>query len=469
MPAKKIIDLIEKNKVEFVDLRFTDTRGKEQHVSIKSHQIDQDFFEMGKAFDGSSIAGWRSIASSDMVLKPDIETAVMDPFAEISTLILRCDVYDPETLSSYSRDPRAVAKRAETYLKQTGIGDEVYFGPEPEFFIFDDVRWKNDINRAFFSVDSHEAAWNSDKKIPEGNYGHRPSIKGGYFPVPPVDSSSDLRAQMCLILEQMGVTVELHHHEVSTAGQCEIGTRFNTLLKKADEMQILKYVVQNVAHQYGKTATFMPKPLVGDNGSGMHCHQSLIKNNQNLFSGDQYAGLSEMALYYIGGILKHAKALNAFTNPGTNSYKRLVPGFEAPVFLAYGASNRSAAIRIPYCMQPKGKRIEVRFPDATANPYLAFSAMLMAGLDGIAKRILPADAMDLDLYELTEQEAKSIPTVCFSLESALEHLSQDSEFLLAGNVFNLDLIHAYIEMKQQEVQRLRKATHPLEFEMYYSL
>ncbi len=471
MASKQIMDLIEKNKVEFVDLRFTDTLGKEQHVAIRANQVDSDFFEMGKMFDGSSIAGWRGIAASDMVLKPDADTAVMDPFSKISSLILRCDVYDPHTMKSYERDPRSVAKRAEEYLKKTGIADNCFFGPEPEFFIFDDVRFNIDMKGASYSIDSHEAAWNSDKEISNGNLGHRPPVKGGYFPVPPVDSTSDLRAEMCLNLEKMGLKVELHHHEVSTGGQCEIGTVFGTLVNKADQMQILKYVVHNTAHQHGKTATFMPKPLVGDNGSGMHCHQSLMKDNQNIFAGENYAGLSETALFYIGGILKHAKALNAFTNPGTNSYRRLVPGFEAPVYLAYGACNRSAAIRIPHVMQPRARRIEVRFPDALANPYLAFSAMLMAGLDGIQNRIYPGEACDQDLYHLNAHEAKSLrlDTICFSLENALENLILDKDFLLAGNVFSQDLLNAYIEIKQQEIQRLRQTTHPLEFEMYYSL
>lgn len=469
MAYKKIVDLIKKNNVEFVDLRFTDTLGKDQHVAIRANTVDEEFIEMGKMFDGSSIAGWKGIEASDMVLLPDIDTAVMDPFSQHPSLIVRCDVLNPDSMKPYERDPRAVAKRAEKYLKDSGVADSCYMGPEPEFFIFDDVRFRVDMNGSFYSIDSVEAAWNSDKQNGSGNLGHRPAVKGGYFPVPPVDSSSDLRAEMCMTLEKMGLSVELHHHEVATAGQCEIGTRFNTLLKKADEMQILKYVVHNVACKHGKTATFMPKPLVGDNGSGMHCHQSLVKGSQNLFAGDHYAKLSETALYYIGGILKHAKALNAFTNPSTNSYRRLVPGFEAPVYLAYGACNRSAAIRIPHTMQPKARRIEVRFPDPIANPYLAFSAMLMAGLDGIAKRIHPGDAVDEDLYDSELSVAKSLQTVCFSLESALEHLKNNHDFLLAGDVFNRDLINAYIALKEREIARLRKTTHPLEFEMYYSL
>jgi glutamine synthetase len=469
MTYKKIVEMIKKNAVEFVDLRFTDTLGKDQHVAIRASLVDEDFLEMGKVFDGSSIAGWKGIEASDMVLLPDPDTAVMDPFSQRPSLILRCDVLNPGTMQPYERDPRAVAKRAEKYLKDSGVADACYMAPEPEFFIFDDVRFRTEMNSAFYHIDSIEGAWNSDKQNASGNLGHRPPVKGGYFPVPPVDSSSDLRAEMCVTLEKMGLSVELHHHEVATAGQCEIGTLFRTLLKKADEMQLLKYVVHNTAYKQGKTATFMPKPLFGDNGSGMHCHQSLTKNNQNLFAGDHYAGLSETALHYIGGILKHAKALNAFTNPSTNSYKRLVPGFEAPVYLAYGACNRSAAIRIPHTIQPKARRIEVRFPDPMANPYLAFSAMLMAGLDGIEKRIHPGEAIDQDLYDTLYSPAKSIQTVCFSLESALEHLQQDHAFLLTGNVFNTDLINAYIHLKNQEIQRLRKLPHPLEFEMYYSL
>jgi glutamine synthetase len=469
MSFKAISELITTNHIEFVDLRFTDTRGKEQHVALRSHQVDAAFLEIGKMFDGSSIAGWRSIAVSDMMLKADPDTAIIDPFCETPTLILRCDVIDPQTMQPYNRDPRAVAKRAEKYLHETKIADQCFFGPEPEFFIFDDVRWEIEMNAASYFIDSHEAAWNSGKEISTGNLGHRPAIKGGYFPVPPVDSSNAIRAEMCLLLEKMGLVVEAHHHEVATSNQNEISTRFNTLVRKADEMQLLKYVVHNVAYRHGKTATFMPKPLVGDNGSGMHCHQSLLKDNTNLFAGDLYAGLSEMGLYYIGGILKHAKTLNAFTNPTTNSYKRLVPGFEAPVFLAYGSCNRSAAIRIPHCIQPRGRRIEVRFPDAVSNPYLAFAAMLMAGLDGIQKRIHPGNAMDEDLYELDKHEARHINTVCFSLEEALDQLSHDRDFLLAGGVFNNDLIDAYIEMKNQDIQRLRMTTHPVEFDMYYSL
>lgn len=467
--AHQLTEFIHKEKINYVDLRFTDTLGKEQHVTIHSGLIDSEFLETGKMFDGSSIAGWRGIESSDMILLPQIDTAVVDPFASILTLNLRCDVLDPNTQAPYERCPRSVAKRAEKYLIDSGIADTCYFGPEPEFFIFDSVRFGGSINEAFYHIDAHEAAWNSQTKFETGNLGHRPSVKGGYFPVPPVDSLCDLRGEMCLLLEKMGLVVELHHHEVATAGQCEIGTKFNRLLRKADELQILKYVIHNTAKKHNKTATFMPKPLVGDNGNGMHCHQSLSKNGVNLFAGNEAIGLSELALYYIGGILKHAKTLNAFTNPGTNSYKRLIPGFEAPVHLAYGACNRSAAIRIPHVVHPREKRIEVRFPDATANPYFAFSAMLMAGLDGIQKRIHPGQAINEDLYDQSNYHGKSIGSVCFSLENALEHLEQDHEFLLAGNVFSADLISAYIGLKKKEVQKIREATHPLEFELYYSV
>ena len=469
MSAENVLKMIADNEVKFVDLRFTDTKGKEQHVSVPARTVDADFLADGKMFDGSSISGWKHINESDMVLMPDASTAVMDPFTDEATLILRCDILEPNTMTGYDRDPRSIARRAEEYLKSTGIADTAYFGPEPEFFLFDDVRFGTSMKGTFLEIDAQEAAWNSDKKYEEGNTGHRPFVKGGYFPVPPVDSSQDIRSAMSLMAEQMGLVVEAHHHEVATAGQNELATRFNTLVKKADENQILKYVIHNVAHAYGKTATFMPKPIVGDNGSGMHVHQSLAKNGVNIFAGNKYAGLSEEALFYIGGIIKHARALNAITNPSTNSYKRLVPGFEAPVMLAYSAKNRSASIRIPHVPNPKGRRIEVRFPDPTANPYLAFAAMMMAGLDGIKNKIHPGDAMDKDLYDLPAEEAKAIPTVSHSLEMALEALDQDRAFLTAGGVFSDDFIDSYIAMKMQEVTRLRMTTHPIEFEMYYSL
>lgn len=464
-----VLKMIQENDVKFVDFRFCDTRGKEQHVTFPAHTIDEDTFEEGNMFDGSSIAGWKHINESDMILMPDPTTAVIDPFFDDKTLILRCDIIEPKDMQGYARDPRSIAKRAEAYMQSTGIADTAFFGPENEFFIFDDVRWNTGMGGCSYSIDSEEAGWNSEKVYENGNIGHRPGVKGGYFPVPPVDSFQDMRSAMCLVLEEMGQTVEVHHHEVATAGQCEIGSRFNTLVKKADEVLGLKYVIANIAHAYGKTATFMPKPLVGDNGSGMHVHQSLAKGGVNLFTGNLYGGLSETALYYIGGIIKHAKALNAITNASTNSYKRLVPGFEAPVMLAYSARNRSASIRIPYVTNPKGRRIEVRFPDSTANPYLAFSAMLMAGLDGIQNKIHPGEAMDKDLYDLPPEEEKAIPQVAFSLDEALDALDQDREFLTRGGVFTDDVIDGYIELKRQDVTRLRMSTHPVELDMYYSL
>ena len=469
MSVENVFELIKENDVKFIDLRFTDTKGKEQHFSIPSHQIDEDFFEDGKMFDGSSIAGWKSIHNSDMVMMPDPSTAVLDPFTAVPTLNIRCDILEPDTMQGYDRDPRSVAKRAEEYMRSAGFADNVLFGPEPEFFLFDDVRYKNDMNGASYSIDDKEAAWNSNTEYEEGNTGHRPGIKGGYFPVAPIDSAQDIRSAMCLIMDQMGLVVEAHHHEVATAGQNEIACRFNTIVAKADEIQIYKYVVHNVAHEFGKTATFMPKPLVGDNGSGMHCHMSLAKDGENLFAGDKYGGLSEMALYYIGGVIKHARALNAFTNASTNSYKRLVPGFEAPVMLAYSARNRSASIRIPVVPSPKARRIEVRFPDPTANPYLSFAALLMAGLDGIKNKIHPGDPMDKDLYDLPPEEAAEIPTVAESFDQALKALDADREFLTVGGVFSNDSIDAYIKLKNQEVERLNMAVHPVEFEMYYSV
>lgn len=469
MSVADALKLIKESEASFVDLRFTDTIGKEQHVTIPADLADEELFEEGKMFDGSSISGWKGINESDMILMPDPSSAVVDPFPQHGTVNLRCDVIEPRDMQGYDRDPRSVAKRAEAYLSSTGIGDTAYFGPENEFFLFDEVHWANEMSGAFYEIDSSEAAWNSAKEYDDGNTGHRPGIKGGYFPVPPVDSQADVRGQMCLTMAQMGLGVEVHHHEVGTAGQGEIGCKFNTLLKKADEVQIFKYIVHNVAHDHGLTATFMPKPVVGDNGSGMHVHQSIFKGGNNIFSGDQYGGLSEQALYYIGGIFKHARALNAFTNASTNSYKRLVPGFEAPVLLAYSASNRSASCRIPYVSSPKGRRIEIRFPDSTANPYLAFSAMLMAGLDGIQNKIHPGDPGDKDLYDLPPEEEKNILTVAHGLDIALEALDNDREFLLAGGVFSNDSIDAYIELKMAEVNRLRMATHPIEFEMYYSL
>jgi len=468
MRSAEVFKLMKDREVKFVDLRFTDTRGKEQHVTVPGHVIDEDFFTDGKMFDGSSIAGWKGINESDMILMPDASTAIVDPFFEETTLLLRCDVVEPATMQGYERCPRSLGKRAEAYLKSTGIADGALFGPENEFFIFDSVRFGNEMRGSFYSIDSAQGAWNSGTEYDGGNKGHRPMVKGGYFPVPPVDAFQDVRSAMCLALEELGCKVEVHHHEVATGGQCEIGVGAGGLVKKGDEVQILKYAVHNVAHGYGKTATFMPKPLVGDNGSGMHVHQSLQKDGKALFAGERYGGLSDLALYYIGGIIKHAKALNAFTNAGTNSYKRLVPGFEAPVMLAYSARNRSASIRIPWVSNPKARRIEVRFPDSSANPYFAFAAMMMAGLDGIQNKIHPGEPADKDLYDLEPEEAKNIPTVCHSLDMALEHLDKDREFLTRGGVFTNDVIDAYIGLKMQEVTRFRMSTHPVELELYYS-
>ncbi|MCF6337658.1 MAG: glutamate--ammonia ligase [Gammaproteobacteria bacterium] len=468
MSAQDVLNMIKDNEAKFVDFRFTDTHGKEQHVTVPSSTVDEDVFTEGKMFDGSSIEGWKGINESDMILMPDTSTAVMDLFSDESMLNITCDIVEPSTGQGYERDPRSVANRAEAYLKSTGIADTAYFGPEPEFFILDDVRWGTTMSGSFYKIDSEESEWNSEKVYEDGNIGHRPGVKGGYFPVPPVDSLHDIRAAMCLAMEEMGVPVEVHHHEVATAGQCEIGTKFSTLTQRADWVQIQKYCTHNVAHAYGKTATFMPKPLVGDNGSGMHVHMSLFKGGDNLFAGDEYGGLSETALFYIGGIIKHARALNAFTNASTNSYKRLVPGFEAPVMLAYSARNRSASIRIPFVSNPKGRRIELRFPDPTANPYLAFAAMMMAGLDGIQNKTHPGEAMDKDLYDLPAEEAAEIPQVCHSFDQALEELDADRSFLTAGGVFTDDMISAFIDLKMEEITRLRMSTHPVEFDMYYS-
>ena len=466
--SANIKKMLEEHHIEFVDLRFCDLRGKEHHITIPKNKVDETLIQHGKVFDGSSIAGWCMISKSDLVLKPDLSTPIVDPFCEVPTLNIRCDVMDPATQQPYTRDPRAVARRAEAYLKNSGVAEKSYFGQEVEFFIFDDVRWDISMNTCFYEIDSHEADWNTGTLMEEGNMGHRPRIKGGYFPVPPVDSSHDLRSMMCQTLMEVGLFPEVHHHEVATSNQNEIVTRYNTLLIKADEMLVFKYVLQNVAHSCGKTVTFMPKPLVGDNGSGLHCHQSLATGNKNLFAGDSYAGLSQLALYYIGGIIKHARALNAFTNPSTNSYKRLVPGFEAPVTMVYSESNRSAGIRIPHVFSEKEKRIEVRFPDALANPYLAFAGMLMAGLDGIQNKIHPGDAVDEDLYHLSAKQKQSLPSLASSLEEALDCLLEDHDFLLAGNVFNKDLITSYIQIKREEVTRLNMTTHPVEFDLYFS-
>jgi glutamine synthetase len=460
--------MVEENDIKFVDFRFTDTRGKEQHVTVPVSHFNEDKFTEGHAFDGSSIGGWKGIQASDMQLMPDPTTANIDPFMDEPTLILTCDVVDPTDGKGYDRDPRSLAKRAEAYLKSTGLGDTAYFGPEPEFFIFDSIQWEVAMSGCSVRINSEEGAWASNEKFEGGNTGHRPGVKGGYFPVPPVDSLHDIRSAMCTTLEAMGVPVEVHHHEVATAGQCEIGTRFSTLTQRADWTQIQKYVILNTAHAYGKTATFMPKPFAGDNGSGMHVHQSVWKDGKNLFAGIGYGGLSEFAVYYIGGIFKHARALNAITNPGTNSYKRLVPHFEAPVKLAYSAKNRSASIRIPFVHSDKARRVEARFPDPIANPYLAFSALLMAGLDGVQNKIHPGEPATKDLYHLPPEEDAQIPTVCSSLEQALEALDKDREFLTRGGVFTDDWINAYIDLKMEEVNKVRITPHPAEFGLYYS-
>jgi glutamine synthetase len=468
MAIADVMKMVKDNDIKFVDFRFTDTRGKEQHVTVPVSAFNEEKFTEGHAFDGSSISGWKGIQASDMQLMPDPDTANIDPFMDEPTLILTCDVVDPTDGKGYDRCPRSLAKRAEAYLKSSGIGDTAYFGPEPEFFIFDSIQWDVSMNGSSVRINSEEGAWASNEKFEGGNTGHRPGVKGGYFPVPPVDSLQDVRSAMCIALEEMGVPVEVHHHEVATAGQCEIGTKFSTLTQRADWTQITKYVVLNTAHAYGKTATFMPKPFAGDNGSGMHVHQSIWKDGKNLFAGNGYAGLSEFALYYIGGIIKHAKALNAITNPGTNSYKRLVPHFEAPVKLAYSAKNRSASIRIPFVHSDKARRVEARFPDPIANPYLAFSALMMAGLDGVQNKIHPGEPATKDLYHLPPEEDAQIPTVCASLEEALANLDKDREFLTRGGVFTDDWIDAYIGLKMEEVNKLRMTPHPAEFGLYYS-
>ncbi len=466
--VKKVFELIKQHDIKFIDFRFTDTKGKWQHTAYAHHKVNEDSFTDGIMFDGSSIAGWKDINESDMILMPDPSTAFVDPFTAQPTLIIFCDVIEPATGRGYTRDPRSTAQRAEAYLAYTGIGDKAYFGPELEFFIFSDARFSVSMNGSYAHVDSEESPINSGKRYEMGNSGHRPGIKGGYFPVQPVDSLSDIRAEMITTLEQVGLDPVLHHHEVAPA-QCELGFNFSTLLSTADNVQKYKYVVHNVAHSYGKSATFMPKPIYGDNGSGMHCHQSIWKDGKPLFAGSGYADLSETCLYYIGGIIKHAKAINAFTNPSTNSYKRLIPGFEAPVMLAYSARNRSASIRIPYVASPKGKRIEVRFPDPSSNPYFAFSAMLMAGLDGIENKIHPGEAMDKNLYDLEPEERGDITQVCGSLREALEHLDKDRAFLKKGDVFSDDLIDAYINLKMKEVYDTEHTPHPMEFLNYYSV
>ena len=466
--ASTVLRTIKEKEVKFVDLRFTDPRGKWQHLAIDTTMVDEDFFADGIMFDGSSIAGWKDINESDMTLMPDPGTAVLDPFSAQVTLVMFCDVLEPSTGEAYSRCPRSAARRAEAYLKYTGIGDSAVFGPEAEFFVFDDVRYDVSMNHTFYSLDDVEGPYNSGRQFDGGNTGHRPPVKGGYFPVQPVDSTSDLRSEMLTLMTEMGLTVEKHHHEVAPS-QHALGIKYDTLVRTADNMQIYKYVVHNVAHSYGKTATFMPKPVVDDNGSGMHVHQSIWKDGTPLFAGSGYADLSDAALYYIGGIIRHARALNAFTNPTTNSYKRLIPGFEAPVLLAYSARNRSAACRIPFATSPNGKRVEVRFPDPAANPYLGFAAMLMAGLDGIENKIHPGDPMDKNLYDLPPEELKGVPTVCGSLRDAVGALDADRDFLKKGDVFGGEQIDGYIDLKWEEIYRLEHTPHPVEFGMYYSV
>ena len=467
LSVEDFLNLVKELDAEWIDLRFTDPKGKWQHLTMTADAVDEDALEEGFLFDGSSIAGWKSINESDMVLMPDLSNVTLDPFTQDVTLIVICDILEPDSGQAYGRDPRSTAKKAEAYLKFSGIGDTAFFGPEPEFFMFDDVKFKVGYNGAGYEIDDVEGPYNSNKSYDEGNYGHRPRVKGGYFPVAPVDSAQDIRGDMVKVMKAMGLPMDKHHHEVA-ASQHELGMMYSTLIGSADNIQAYKYVVHQVAHSYGKTATFMPKPVAEDNGSGMHMHQSIWKDGAPLFAGNSYADLSETALYYIGGIIKHAKALNAFTNPSTNSYKRLTPGFEAPVLLAYSSRNRSASCRIPYVNSPKGKRVEIRFPDATANPYYACAAMLMAGLDGIENRIHPGDAMDKDLYSLPAEELKGVPTVASSLEEALEALNTDRDFLKKGDVFTDDQIDAYIDLKMEDVNRLRLTPHPVEFDMYYS-
>jgi glutamine synthetase len=467
MSKDKLLNLIKEEAADYVDIRFTDPRGKLQHVTVVADLVDEDFIEEGFMFDGSSIAGWKSIDQSDMKLMPDPSSAYVDPFYAEKTICVHCNVVEPDTMEAYERDPRSTALKAEAYLKSTGIGDAAYMGPEAEFFIFDDVRFSVTMNKVSFQVDGVDAAWNSDAEFESGNTGHRPGIKGGYFPVNPIDDGQDLRSEMLSTMKRMGMKVDKHHHEVAST-QHELGVIFGTLTKQADEIQKYKYVIHNVAQAYGKTATFMPKPIAGDNGSGMHVNQSIWKDGKPLFAGDKYADLSQEALWYIGGILKHAKALNAITNPGTNSYKRLIPGFEAPVLRAYSARNRSGCIRIPWAESPKAKRIEARFPDPSANPYLAFAALLMAGIDGIRNKIDPGPSSDKDLYDLPPEELAQIPTVCGSLREALQELEKDHDFLLAGNVFTKDQLEAYMALKWDEVYAFEHTPHPIEYKMYYS-
>ena len=470
MTFDEIKQLIDEHNVQYADLRFTNTKGKEQHITLPIHLITESFFSDGKLFDGSSMPGWCTINKSDMLLMPVDGPVFLDPFFKVPTIIIRCDILDPTTLAGYEKDPRSIARRAENFMRSEGIADEAFLGPELEFYMFDGIRFKHDMSGCMYQIEDYEAAWNSDKEYTDRpNLGHRPMVQGGYFPVPPVDSSQDIRTEMCDVLKKFDIEPEAHHHEVGTAGQNEIATKYNSLTKKADEVMLYKYVVHNVANLNNKTVTFMPKPMKGEAGSGMHCHMSLSKDGKNLFAGNLYGGLSQEALWFIGGIIKHAKSLNAFTNASTNSYKRLVPHFEAPVLLAYSASNRSAAIRIPHAVNPSTAHIEVRFPDCLCNPYLCFAALTMAGLDGIINRIEPGDPLDKNLYDLPPEELTGIPTVADSLGEALEALKADHEYLLAGGVFTEEAIQSYIELKAQEVSLVRDTPHPAEFSLYYSL
>ena len=467
MGADTMLKTISDESVEYVDIRFTDPRGKLQHVTVMADQVDSDFIEEGFMFDGSSIAGWKSIEASDMKLMIDTDSAYIDPFYAEKTLCVHCSVVEPDTGEAYERDPRGTAEKAEAYLKSSGVGDVAYMGPEAEFFLFDNVKFSNEMNKVSFEVDALDAAWNTDTDYEMGNTGHRPGVKGGYFPVNPIDDGQDIRSEMLSTMKRLGMKVDKHHHEVASC-QHELGLIFNSLTKQGDELQKYKYVIHNVAQAYGKSATFMPKPVAGDNGTGMHVNMSIWKGGKPLFAGDKYADLSQEALYYIGGILKHAKSLNAFTNPSTNSYKRLIPGFEAPVLRAYSARNRSGCVRIPWTESPKAKRVEARFPDPSSNPYLCFSALLMAGLDGIKNKINPGEAMDKNLYDLPAEELADIPTVCGSLREAIEELQKDHDYLLAGNVFTKDQIDGYIELKMEEIESYEHTPHPVEYGMYYS-
>ena len=467
MSIQDVLDTIKEEDVAYVDIRFTDPRGKLQHVTVDVDMVDEDFLEEGFMFAGSSIAGWKSIEASDMKLMPDTDSTYVDPFYAEKTLAIHCSIVEPDTGEAYERDPRGTAQKAEAYLKSSGIGDVAYMGPEAEFFLFDDVRFSNSINKVSYEVDAQDASWNTDTEYEMGNMGHRPGLKGGYFPVNPTDAAQDIRSEMLSTMKRIGMKVDKHHHEVASC-QHELGLIFDSLTKQADELQKYKYIIHNVADAYGKTATFMPKPIYGDNGTGMHVNMSIWKDGKPLFAGDKYADLSQEALYFIGGILKHAKTLNAFTNPSTNSYKRLIPGFEAPVLRAYSARNRSGCVRIPWTESPKAKRVEARFPDPAANPYLCFAALLMAGLDGIKNKIDPGEAMDKNLYDLPAEELADIPTVCGSLREALECLAADSDFLTAGDVFTKDQIDGYIALKMEEVELFEHTPHPVEFGMYYS-